>query len=415
MKTSTIALLLLLIRSASASYVQGNFAAPDSSKISVTVTFNAAQVAGDLNVVVVGWDNSASVSSVTDHSGNTYLRAVGSTTNNGLVQSIYYAKNIAAAAAGANVVTVTFSSTATYPDIRILEYSGLDPSSPLDGVIAGTGSGTTTNSGSLTTTNANDLLVAANIVSNMTTAAGTGFTSRLLSSDGNIAEDRNVTAIGTYDATATQNGSNRWVMQMVAFKASSGPPPPPPTQTGLTIAPTSVTLTSAGATQQLAVRATFSDNSAQDVTSTASYMDSNSGSATVSSSGLVTAVAIGSANITASYSGFSAVAAITVNINQASPPDAAFAPNIPASPTLGGCALSNVGDFGCYGKDGLWHALLTIPGTPTTFAAPVLGLLVPVPATSSSACTQYSWAFDNNYYYFCFSTNSWRRVAWATW
>jgi hypothetical protein len=47
-------------------------------------------------------------------------------------QSIYYAKNIKAAAAGGNVVTVKFTSAANYPDIRLLEYSGVDPAKPLD-------------------------------------------------------------------------------------------------------------------------------------------------------------------------------------------------------------------------------------------------------------------------------------------
>ena len=67
------------------------------------VTFTATQVAGDLNVVVVGWnDSTATVSTVTDTSGNTYTLAVGPTVVSGtLSQSIYYAKNIAAAAAGA--------------------------------------------------------------------------------------------------------------------------------------------------------------------------------------------------------------------------------------------------------------------------------------------------------------------------
>ena len=100
----------------------------------VKVTFTAAQTAGDLNVVVVGWnDSTATVSSVTDRKGNAYTRVVGPTTISGVLsQSIYYAKNIAAAAAGANIVTVTFSTAADYPDIRILEYSGADPSNPVD-------------------------------------------------------------------------------------------------------------------------------------------------------------------------------------------------------------------------------------------------------------------------------------------
>ena len=65
---------------ATITYVQSNYADPQSSPTSVAVKFNAAQKAGDLNVAVVGWnDGAATVSSVTDSSGNTYLRAVGPT------------------------------------------------------------------------------------------------------------------------------------------------------------------------------------------------------------------------------------------------------------------------------------------------------------------------------------------------
>ena len=50
-------------------------------------------------------------------------------------------------------------------------------------------------------------------------AAGTGFTSRL-NGNGSRTEDRNVTSVGSYNATATQNGA-RWVMHMAAFKGES--------------------------------------------------------------------------------------------------------------------------------------------------------------------------------------------------
>ena len=61
-------------------FVQGNYQAPQTSSSSVAVTYTAAQSAGDLNVVVVGWnDASTTVSSVTDTSGNTYSLAVGPT------------------------------------------------------------------------------------------------------------------------------------------------------------------------------------------------------------------------------------------------------------------------------------------------------------------------------------------------
>ncbi len=215
-------------------YVQGAYATPQSSQTSVSVTFTAAQAAGDLNVLVVGWNNSTStVSSVVDTKGNTYALAVGPTVQSPVAsQSIYYAKNIVAAAAGANAVTVTFSVAAAYPDIRILEYTGADPNNPVDVTAASSGSSTTSSSGSATTTNATDLLFGANLVQTTTTGPGSGFTSRLLTSpDGDIAEDEMVTAIGSYSATAPLS-SGQWIMQMVAFRTPVGGGTTPPTAPG---------------------------------------------------------------------------------------------------------------------------------------------------------------------------------------
>src|SRR5690242_10593205 len=163
-------------------YVQGNYAVPQSPETTVAVPFDGAQTAGDLNVVVVGWnDSTATVSSVTDSRGNHYQLAVGPTVVDGLLsQSIYYASNILDAAAGANTVTVRFSNPAVYPDIRILEYRGADPSSPVDGSAAQSGNSSMSSSGTLKTTNATDLLLAANTVTSHVTGPGGAFVSRLL-------------------------------------------------------------------------------------------------------------------------------------------------------------------------------------------------------------------------------------------
>ena len=205
-------------------YVQGNFAVPQTPQATVTVPYSVAQTAGDLNVVVVGWnDTNASVSSVKDSHGTVYQLAVGPTLLSGanggpLSQSIYYAPNIPAAAAGANTVTVTFTQAAAYADIRVLEYSGLAQTNPLDTVAAGSGNSTTSSSGNLTTTSATDLLIGANIVETGTNGPGSGFTQRLMTSDGDIAEDQVVTSVGTYSATAPLSSpSAGWVMQLVAF------------------------------------------------------------------------------------------------------------------------------------------------------------------------------------------------------
>ena len=214
--------LLVLASTASPaaiSFVQQNYATPQSPQSSVSVTYPSAQVAGDTNIVAVGWTDTTSTATVADTNGNVYTLAVGPTRGGVQSQAVYVAKNVAAAAAGANTVTVTFSAAAPWPDVRILSYRGLDPTSPVEGGVGTTGNGTTSNSGPLATANANDLLFAAAYVSSLTKAAGTGFTSRVITSpDGDIAEDQVVAATGTYSGTATMSSGN-WVMQLVALKA----------------------------------------------------------------------------------------------------------------------------------------------------------------------------------------------------
>src|SRR5262245_22304661 len=63
---------------ASIAFVQVNSAVPQTPQTNVLVKYTQAQTAGNLNVVAVGWnDTTATVSSVTDSSGNIYQRAVG--------------------------------------------------------------------------------------------------------------------------------------------------------------------------------------------------------------------------------------------------------------------------------------------------------------------------------------------------
>ena len=216
-------------------YVQGNYADPQMSAATTAIAkYISAQTVSDLNVVIVGWnDATAPVRSVTDSKGNVYRLAVGPTVLSGTVsQAIYYAKNITAAAAGTNSVTVTFSAAAAYPDVRILEYSGIDPVNAFDAGAGATGNSATSTSAAVKTSNATDLLVGANTIQTMTTGPGSGFTQRLLSDpDGDIAEDRSVTATGTYTANAPLNYAGGWVMQVAAFRAASAIPSPTPSPT----------------------------------------------------------------------------------------------------------------------------------------------------------------------------------------
>jgi hypothetical protein len=132
-----------------------------------------------------------------------------------LSQSIYYASNIAG---GSNTVTVTFSGAATFTDIRILEYSGIDASNPFDIAAGFGGSGATSSAGPITTSSVNDLLIGANTVGNGTNGPGSGFAQKILTQDGDIVEDKTGNPLGSYTATAPLAPGD-WVMQEVAFRA----------------------------------------------------------------------------------------------------------------------------------------------------------------------------------------------------
>jgi fibronectin type III domain protein len=206
----------------SIAFVQSNYAVPPTPQTTVTVRYTGAQTPGNLNVVAIGWNDATSqVVTVTDTVGNVYVRALATVQPGIQSQVIYYAANIGGAAANTNTVTVTFNAAADWPDVRIAEYRGIDPVTPVDIATGAYGTDGMSNSGAVTTTNATDLLVGANYVQTRTLGPGAGYTERLITTpDGNILEDRVVTATGSYSATAPVNGAG-WVMQMVAFRGAS--------------------------------------------------------------------------------------------------------------------------------------------------------------------------------------------------
>lgn len=83
------------------------------------------------------------------------------------------------------------------------------------------------------------------------------------------------------------------------------------TLTGMAVAPSTASI-AAGATQQFTATATYSDGSTANVTSTTTWATSNMAMATINAAGLATGVASGPAKITASLSGMSGTANLTV-------------------------------------------------------------------------------------------------------
>jgi glucose/arabinose dehydrogenase len=203
-------------------FIQASSATPQSPQTTVSATFGSAQTGGNLNVVVIGWnDTAANISSVSDTAGNVYQLAAATVRGSGLSQAVYYTRNLTAPA-GANTVTVGFDRAAIYVDLRIAEYSGLDRTNPLDVSASASGSSQTANSGNAMTTTANSLLIGAGTTVSAFTGGGSGYTTRIITQpDLDILEDRVVSTAGSYGATAVQGGASSWVMQMVAFRGAT--------------------------------------------------------------------------------------------------------------------------------------------------------------------------------------------------
>ena len=184
---------------------------------SVSVTYGATETAGNLNVVVVGWvDTSSSVTSVVDDNTNTYVLA-GTTSGNGITQAIYYARSIVLPNNNTPTITVTFNQPASFPDVRILEYSGFSATATLDNWAGASGVSVSADSGAAVTSTSS-LILGAGTTGAHFTAAGSGFTLRSITSPfGDIVEDSNgVVAAGSHNATADLSGGP-WVMQTAAF------------------------------------------------------------------------------------------------------------------------------------------------------------------------------------------------------
>jgi hypothetical protein len=179
--------------------------------------FPRSQSAGDLNVVVVGWgDATASVTQVSDMTGNTYDLAIGPTRTAGVAQSIYYAKNISAAAT--NTVRVQFKVAVPRLDLRVVEYGEIDTVAPLDAVAGQSGFGGMPTSGSTTIHTAGEIIFGAGTTTDSFSDPGLRFTLRVLTADGDIVEDRLAGSVGDYAVDAVLTNGSDWVMQVVTFR-----------------------------------------------------------------------------------------------------------------------------------------------------------------------------------------------------
>jgi hypothetical protein len=135
----------------------------------------------------------------------------------------------------------------------------------------------------------------ANVTSSATWAAATQSVATV--NTGGLAQG---VAAGSTKVTATVSGMSGSAMLTVA-----------PTLSSIAVTPTNPSI-AAGATQQFTATSTYSDGSTRNVSSTATWTTTTASVATISSSGLATAVATGSSVITAAVGSISGTTTLTV-------------------------------------------------------------------------------------------------------
>jgi hypothetical protein len=218
-------------------FVQQNYATPQTPQAQVAVPYRSAQLAGNANLLAIGWnDTTASLTAVVDSAGNGYQAVVPTFRGTGLSQAIYAATAIKP---GSNTVTVTFDQPAVYVDLRITEYSGLERTNAFDAGASASGVSASANSGPITTSATNQLLFGAGITATTFSAAGSGFTQRVITvPDADLIEDKVSTVAGIYSASAPLS-SGAWLMQIAAFR-----PQPPAPRLGISVTPTNAVMVS---------------------------------------------------------------------------------------------------------------------------------------------------------------------------
>ena len=184
---------------------------------------SANHTAGNLLVVICrNGSHLESQAAPTDTAGNQFVGLTPAMAPGVGVIQMWYAKNIQGNAN--NVVRCNFPSSDAWLTISVLQYSGADPSSPLDSQASASGSSAATSgvAPAVTSSRIGGLVVVGATVGalGMTFSPGSGFTLR----DSNIAtfsgdEDMSITAPGPVIPSISWGPSSQpWAMVATAFK-----------------------------------------------------------------------------------------------------------------------------------------------------------------------------------------------------
>jgi hypothetical protein len=199
---------------------QATWTALTDLETSVDVPLNAPGIACDLDVVFVGWGHAfGGIAEVSDDVGSAYTQV-----SQDSYQAVYYAAGIAA---GANTIHVRFNGDTDAPDVRVLEFTGIDAVHPVDGATQASGAGPTMGTAGLATKHGYDLLVGGTSVSGVTEQLDPSYRPDAHTMpNGNVAADKVVTTSDAYTFSGVQTGDlTFWTVNLVAFRGALSAPP----------------------------------------------------------------------------------------------------------------------------------------------------------------------------------------------
>ncbi len=242
----------------------------------LSLSFPANTVAGNLILVGFDFDSNSTLSSVTDSQGNLFAEVGSQLTSPGGSRSrVYFAKNIKG---GADTVTVNLSANSAWFELYVSEYSGVDPVNPIDGQAGSSGSGTSVSSGNATTTTAGDVIYGY-CVADWACTVGSGFTARSTFNN-NLIEDKTATSPGSYAATGS--ATKGWSMQLIALRPSSTatdnvPPSAPSNLSATAVSQSQINLLWSTSTDNVGVTGyqVFRNGAQVGTTTTTSFTDTN--------------------------------------------------------------------------------------------------------------------------------------------
>lgn len=193
--------------------------AGDGSSSSIAAAAKSTSGGNGLCVHVKWEETNATLSTITDTAGNTYVFVAQGVHGNGILRSaIAFCTNITGNAA--NVVTANFSdANPTYRRIQVEECSGLATVTVADASASSTGSGTSYSTGALSTTRPGVVFAGVGGFTSLTGITAGGTPASTLG--GTTTDAFNTYLISTQAQSVTPgasaNESNDWIMRAIAL------------------------------------------------------------------------------------------------------------------------------------------------------------------------------------------------------